>query len=86
MNSNIKIIIKNKQVEVTSAKEETLTYYLPTFEMVFSINRIHHEFSGVEGVDADAHKVGVVERRKYGEIHFVGHKQVCKTYTLDYAP
>ena len=54
--------------------------------MVFSINRIHHDFSGVEGVDADAHKVGVVERRKYGEIHFVGHKQVCKTYTLDYAP
>ena len=53
--------------------------------MVFTINRIHHDFSGAEGADADAHKVGVVERCKHVEVHVVGHKQVCKTFTLNLA-
>ena len=51
--------------------------------MVFTINRIHHDFSGAEGADADAHKVGVVERCKHGEVHFVGHKQVWRNSNLN---
>ncbi len=42
------------------------------------MNGAHHDFPGAEGGDADANKVGIVERRKHGQIHFVGHKQVCK--------
>jgi len=35
-------------------------------EIIFTINRVHRDFSGAEGVDADFHKVVVAERRTHG--------------------
>jgi len=47
------------------------------------VNGVHHNFPGAKRADADADKVGVVEGRKHGEIHFVGHEQICITFKLN---
>lgn len=47
--------------------------------MVLANNGVYHDFSNTEGAEADLYKVGVIERRKHGEIYFVGYAQVYKT-------